>query len=128
MNKWQVANGNPKFNQSQTGQSMLAQVLRRKRMSGIFAFPVDGEYPPAAPVKDQLKTVDAAGERLIPLGVARLVGAPDMSHVVPLLGTIRHRRFEEALVGEGVFAAAHIVFGGENSRGDVAFVVAAAGD
>ena len=51
-----------------------------------------------------------------------------MSHVVPLLDAICHRRFEEALAGKGVPAPVHIFLGGKNSGGDVAFVVAAAGD
>src|SRR5215471_9331984 len=121
--KWQ-----PNSISRKPATAVLVQVFLRKLVRGVFAFPVDGEYPPAAPVKEELKTVDAASERLFPLGVARLIGAPDMSHVVPLFGTVRHRRLEEALAGEGIFAAGHIILGGENSGGDVAFVVAAAGD
>src|SRR5215472_10011942 len=123
--KWQLAWQSNSIRRK-PAKAALVQVFLRKLVRGVFTFPVDGEYPPAAPVKQELKTVDAASERLIRLGVARLVGAPDVSYVVPLFGTIRHRRFKEALAGEGVFAAAHILIGGKNPGGDVALVVAAA--
>jgi hypothetical protein len=59
MNKRQMTNGNPSSIHRKPATAVLVQVFLRKLAPRIFSFPVDGEHPPAAPVKEKLKTVDA---------------------------------------------------------------------
>src|SRR5712691_5126115 len=61
----------------------FVEVFVGQRVGGLFALPVDGQDPPAATVIQKLKTIDAAGEGLLPFGMTGFVGAPGMSDVVP---------------------------------------------
>src|SRR5215813_12534120 len=66
-------------------------------MRSLFAFPINRHHPPAISIEQQLKAVDSPRERLVALGVAGFVGAPNVRNPVPALYAIGNRRLKEAL-------------------------------
>lgn len=82
-------------------------------MLGGLAFPVDIHYPPARPIIEELEAVDATSKRLLALGVARLVSAPYVCDVVPLLHAIGNRHLEEAFLIKKRLRALDVFIGSE---------------
>src|SRR6266481_1990491 len=81
-------------------QRALFEIFVRDRRAFFFAFPINGQDPPARSVVHKLETVDAAGEGLLVLGVTRFVGAPAVRDVVPGLNAVGDGAFEETVFGE----------------------------
>src|SRR5258708_18161811 len=84
--------------QPAASSSQLFQILLRYRMRRVFAFPVNGQHPPAFAVVDKLKVIDASGEGHAAFFVTPLVAAPGFRHVVPSLNALVHRTFVKALL------------------------------
>jgi len=75
------------------GQKFLGQ-----RRIGSFFLPEDCHHPPAGAVEEQLKTIDAARERLRVFAVvAGFVGAEDLHDVAVAVG-VRDASLEEAVL------------------------------
>src|ERR1051326_609176 len=94
----------------------------------VFRLPVNAEDPPAAAVVKKLEAVDAAREGLFAFGVARLVGAPDVGDVVPLLHPVGDRVFKEAFFAEKILASGGVFIRGQDAQCGCALVAAASGN
>src|SRR4051812_45172814 len=81
------------------------QELRGQRNVLGLSLPEDGHDPPTLAVIEQLKTVDAARERLVARRMARFVCAEDLRDVSPLLGATRDLFLEKPLRLDGALAA-----------------------
>src|SRR4051812_42913554 len=65
-------------------------------MAFVFTLPIDGQYPPALAVIDELEGIDAPLERLpVSFTVTGFVHAPHLSHVIELFYFVRDRAFKE---------------------------------
>src|SRR5579859_192562 len=60
--------------------------------------------------------------------MARLIGAPDVGNVVPLLHPVGHRTLEKTFFAEVVLASLGVVLGRNHARDGRAFVAAAGGN
>src|ERR1051326_1139105 len=90
----------------------------------VFCLPVDCKNPPSSAVIQKLEAVDAAGERLVAFGVVRLIGAPDVGNVVPLLHMIRDRILKKSFFAEVILAAFGILIGCKGAGCHRALVIA----
>src|SRR5215467_5913995 len=97
-------------------------------MSRVLTLPIHGKDPPAAAVVEELKAIDAAGKRFFLRSMTRLVGAPDVSDVVPAFNAIDHWTFVETFFGKKVLGAGGVFIGRDDKRADGSLVVTAAGD
>ncbi len=87
-------------------------------MLGGLAFPVDIHHPPTRPIIEELGAIDATSKRLLALGVTRLVSAPYVRDVVPLLDAVGDRRLEEAFLSKIRLRALDVFIGSEEPPND----------
>src|SRR2546422_1920951 len=106
----------------------FVEVFVGQGVGGVFSFPVDGKDPPAATVIQKLKTIDAAGEGLLPFGVTGFVGATGMSDVIPVFNAVGNGALEKAFFRKIVASPLNVVVNGQGIRRDFSFIVATAGD
>src|SRR5438034_11818747 len=97
-------------------------------MGCFFAFPIDGDDPPARSVVHQFDAVDAPRKRLFVLGMARLVGAPDMRDMVPGFDAVGDGRLIETFFVKVRFGSGYIVLHAQVKGGNLAILVLARWD
>src|SRR5437660_10849021 len=97
-------------------------------MGFVFAFPINGDDPPARSVVHQFDAVDAPRKRLFVFGMARLVGAPDMRDTVPGFDTVGDGRLIETLFVKVRFGPGYIVLHAPANGSNLAILVLARGD
>ena len=81
------------------------EIFPRNRVLGALVLPANRQYPPAFPVIEELKTVDAAHKRLwIVRIMARFVRAPNVSNPAKLFGSPSDLFFVKAFLQKRFYA------------------------